>query len=69
MKNRKNKGLEAASTPTIPSLALATQADAFSRIGLFVGGRGTGASEMVRIGNYQLTTLRQIKSILEEANR
>jgi len=69
MKNKGNALQDAAKMETPTALPLATQADAFARIGLFVGGRATGDGALVRIGNAQLTTLRQIKSVLEEANR
>jgi hypothetical protein len=69
MKNKGNALAASANAETPTALPLATQADAFARIGLFVGGRATGDGALVRIGNAQLTTLRQIKSAIEEANR
>lgn len=57
------------STPT-PAIPLATQGDALSRIGLFVGGAGmTGTEQLVSIGNYQLSELRRIRATLEHANQ
>lgn len=56
-------------TPT-PAIPLATQGDALSRIGLFVGGAGmTGTEQLVSIGNYQLSELRRIRATLEHANQ
>jgi hypothetical protein len=64
----------ATAPPSLPPiqaspLALAAQSDALGRIGLFVGGRANVGEQMVTIGNYQLTELRRMRSILEEANR
>lgn len=61
-------GMDAPAIQTSP-LALAAQSDALGRIGLFVGGRANVGEQMVTIGNYQLTELRRMRSILEEANR
>ena len=51
------------------AIPLALQSDALSRIGLFVGGRGDMGSQLVTIGNYQLSTLRAIHAELQHANR
>ena len=64
----------ATAPPSLPPiqaspLALAAQSDALGRIGLFVGGRANVGEQMVTIGNYQLTELRRMRFILEEANR
>ena len=48
---------------------LALQSDALSRVGLFVGGRGDAANQLVTIGNYQLSELRAIRAELQHANR
>ena len=50
-------------------LALAAQSDALGRIGLFVGGRSSVGDQLVSIGNYQLSELRAVRQILQEANR
>lgn len=50
-------------------IPLAMQSDALSRIGLFVGGSGDVASQLVTIGNYQLSELRAIRANMEHANR
>lgn len=56
--------------PTASAIPLATQGDALSRIGLFVGGAGmTGTEQLVTIGNYQLSELRRIRATLEHANQ
>lgn len=57
--------------PAIPPAAipLAMQSDALTRIGLFVGGSGDMGSQLVTIGNYQLSELRAIRNNLEHANR
>ena len=51
------------------AIPLAMQSDALSRIGLFVGGSGDMGSQLVTIGNYQLSELRAIRNNLEHANR
>lgn len=51
------------------AIPLALQSDALSRIGLFVGGRGDMGSQLVTIGNYQLSELRAIRATMEHANR
>ena len=67
--NRKQKTGTGASAIETSPLSLAAQSDALGRIGLFVGGRANVGEQMVTIGNYQLTELRRMRSILEEANR
>lgn len=59
----------AAAVATPATIPLALQSDALSRIGLFVGGRGDMGSQLVTIGNYQLSELRAIRSELQHANR
>ena len=59
----------AAAVATPAAIPLALQSDALSRIGLFVGGRGDMGSQLVTIGNYQLSELRAIRSELQHANR
>ena len=67
----------AAANPTRPQIGsisaspipLAMQSDALSRIGLFVGGSGDVGSQLVTIGNYQLSELRAIRANMEHANR
>lgn len=51
------------------AIALAAQSDALGRIGLFVGGRASVGDQLVSIGNYQLSELRAVRQILQEANR
>ena len=67
--NRNRRMGSSASAIQTSPLALAAQSDALGRIGLFVGGRDNVGQQMVTIGNYQLTELRRMRSILEEANR
>ena len=59
----------AAAAATPAAIPLALQSDALSRIGLFVGGRGDMGSQLVTIGNYQLSELRAIRATMEHANR
>ena len=59
----------AAAVATPAAIPLALQSDALSRIGLFVGGRGDMGSQLVTIGNYQLSELRAIRANMEHANR
>lgn len=51
------------------AIPLAMQSDALTRIGLFVGGSSDMGSQLVTIGNYQLSELRAIRNNLEHANR
>jgi hypothetical protein len=60
---------DAAKVAAPAAIPLALQSDALSRIGLFVGGRGDMGSQLVTIGNYQLSELRAIRSELQHANR
>lgn len=74
MANTPLPGTSKASPPPTPALPipatpLALQSDALSRIGLFVGGRGDMGSQLVTIGNYQLSELRAIRANMEHANR
>ena len=66
--NRKSKKQQN-QPPTAPPLSLALQSDALGRIGLFVGGRASVGDQLVSIGNYQLSELRAVRQILQEANR
>ena len=60
---------DAKNAATPDAIALGLQADALSRIGLFVGGRGDAGNQLVSIGNYQLSELRAIRAGIEHANR
>lgn len=66
---RAGSGNDTQPPPTPSPISLAAQSDALGRIGLFIGGRGDAGNQLVTIGNYQLTELRRVRSILEEANR
>lgn len=59
----------AAAVAAPAAIPLALQSDALSRIGLFVGGRGDMGSQLVTIGNYQLSELRAIRATMEHTNR
>lgn len=59
----------AAAVAAPAAIPLALQSDALSRIGLFVGGSSDTGSQLVTIGNYQLSELRAIRANMEHANR